>query len=71
MSPATRRRVASIITTIIMGYIFYRVLDRLFVVVLVQMPWWGFILMAVLLFLAIDYLVNRVLTSSEDAQALK
>ena len=71
MSPATRRRVASIITTIIMGYIFYRVLDRLFVVILVQVPWWGFILMAVLLFLAIDYLVNRVLTSSEDAQVLK
>ena len=64
MSPAIKRRAASIITTLIMGYILYRVLDRLFLVVLVQVPWWGFILLAVLLFLAIDFMVNRIINSN-------
>jgi hypothetical protein len=63
MSPALKRRAASLITTLIMGYIVYRVLDRLFVVIWVQVPWWGFILMIVLLFLAIDYMVNRVINN--------
>jgi hypothetical protein len=60
MSPAIRRRVASVITTVIMGYILYRILDRVFVVIWVNVPWWGLILLAVLLYLAIDYMVNRI-----------
>jgi hypothetical protein len=61
MSPAIRRRIASAITTVIMGYILYRILDRIFVVIWVNVPWWGLILLAVLLYLAIDYMVNRIL----------
>lgn len=61
MSPAIRRRIASVITTVIMGYILYRILDRIFVVIWVNVPWWGLILLAVLLYLAIDYMVNRIL----------
>lgn len=49
------------ITTVIMGYILYRILDRIFVVIWVNVPWWGLILLAVLLYLAIDYMVNRIL----------
>lgn len=60
MSPAIRRRVASVITTVIMGYILYRILDRVFVVIWVNVPWWGLILLAVLLYLAIDFMVNRI-----------
>ena len=60
MSPAIRRRVASVITTLIMGYILYRILDRVFVVIWVSVPWWGLILLAILLFLGIDYMVNRL-----------
>ena len=61
MSPAIRRRIASVITTVIMGYILYRILDRIFVVIWVNVPWWGLILLAVLLYLAIEYIVNRIL----------
>jgi hypothetical protein len=61
MSPAVRRHAASLITTLIMGYILYRVLDRLFVVIWVNVPWWGLVILGVLLFLAVEYLVNRVL----------
>lgn len=61
MSPAIRRRIASVVTTVIMGYILYRILDRIFVVIWVSVPWWGLILLAVLLYLAIDYMVNRIL----------
>jgi hypothetical protein len=61
MSPQFRRKLASIITTLIMGYILYRVIDRLFIVMWVQVPWWGLILLLVLLFFAIDYMVNRIL----------
>ena len=61
MSPAIRRRIAGVITTVIMGYILYRILDRIFVVIWVNVPWWGLILLAVLLYLAIDYMVNRIL----------
>ena len=61
MSPAIKRRVASVITTVIMGYILYRLLDRIFIVVWVNVPWWGLILLAAVLFLAIDYMVNRII----------
>ena len=56
-----RQRLASIIVALIMAYIFLRVLDRLFLVVWVQMPWWGLILAAFVLYLIIDHLVRRVI----------
>lgn len=59
MSPALRRRIASVVTTAIMAYILYRLIDRLFIVIWVQVPWWGLVLLAVLLFLAVDFMVNR------------
>ncbi|MFN8445617.1 MAG: hypothetical protein U0175_32800 [Caldilineaceae bacterium] len=59
MSPQVRSRLASIVTTLILAYIFYRVLDRLFIVIWVQVPWWGLILLAIALYLIIDHLVRR------------
>lgn len=56
-----RQRLASLVVALIMAYIFFRVLDRLFLVVWVQMPWWGLILAAVVLYLLIDHLVRRVI----------
>ena len=61
MPPALKRRVASVITTVIMAYVLYSLLNRIFVVIWVNVPWWGLIILAVLLFLAIDYMVNRIL----------
>ncbi|RIH87052.1 hypothetical protein [Calidithermus roseus] len=55
-----RRFLASLVTTLIFGFILYKVLERLFVVVWVQMPWWGLILLLVVLFLLIDYMVSRL-----------
>jgi uncharacterized membrane protein len=66
MSPALRRRVASIITTLIMGFILYKVLERMVFVVWVQVPWWGLIILGILLFLVVDYMVNRTLGVSKD-----
>jgi hypothetical protein len=66
MSPSLRRRIASLITTVIMGYILYKVLERLVFVVWVQVPWWALIPLAILLFLAIDFVVNRALGTSKD-----
>ncbi|RIH83071.1 hypothetical protein Mterra_02422 [Calidithermus terrae] len=55
-----RRFLASLVTTLIFGFILYKVLERLFVVVWVQMPWWGLILLLVVLFLLIDHMVSRL-----------
>lgn len=55
-----RRFLASLVTTLIFGFILYKVLERLFVVVWVQMPWWGLLLLLVVLFLLIDHMVSRL-----------
>jgi uncharacterized membrane protein len=55
-----RRTLASIVTTLIFGFILYKVLERLFIVIWVQMPWWGLLLLGVGLFLLIDYMVSRM-----------
>ncbi len=56
-----RQRLASIVVALIMVYILLRLLDRLFLVVWVQMPWWGLILAVLVLYLVIDHLVRRVI----------
>jgi len=56
-----RQRLASGIVAVIMAYIFLRVLDRLLLVVWVQMPWWGLILAALVLYLLLDHLVRRII----------
>ena len=61
MSVSGKQRLASVITTVILAYILYRLLDRLLIVVWVQMPWWGLLVGAVLLYLLIDHLVHRML----------
>jgi hypothetical protein len=54
-----RRRLASLVTAIIFGFILWRLLERVFVVIWVRTPWWGLIIMLVVLFLIIDYAVSR------------
>ncbi|MCB0064140.1 MAG: hypothetical protein KDE19_18585 [Caldilineaceae bacterium] len=56
-----RQRLASLVVALIMAYIFLRILDRLFVVIWVQMPWWGLLLTAFVLYLVIDHLVRKVI----------
>jgi hypothetical protein len=61
LSPVMRRRLASVVTALIMGYILFQVINRLMIVVWVTVPWWGLALMAVALFFAVDYLVSRII----------
>ena len=61
MSTTIKQRLATLITTLIFAYILFRVLDRLFIVIWVQVPWWGLIIAAVVLYLVIDHLVHRLL----------
>lgn len=61
MSATFKQRLATILTTLIFAYILYRVLDRLLVVIWVQMPWWGLLIALFVLYLLIDHLVHRLL----------
>jgi uncharacterized membrane protein len=61
MSTGIRKRIASLISAIIFGLIVLWVLDRLHIVIWVNTPWWGLLLMGLVLFLIIDYVVNRVI----------
>jgi uncharacterized membrane protein len=56
-----KQRIATAISILIFGYIFFQLLDNTRIVIWTQVPWWGLILMAIGLFLAIDYLINRLL----------
>jgi hypothetical protein len=56
-----RRRLQSIGTTLALVLTLWFILDRLHIVLLVQVPWWGFLILALALFLALDYLIAKVL----------
>jgi hypothetical protein len=59
---AMRLRSGSIAAAIALVVTLWIIVSRLHIVFWVQLPWWGFLLMAALLFLAIDYLIGRVLS---------
>lgn len=61
MSTTIKQRLATLITTVIFAYILFRVLDRLLIVIWVQVPWWGLMIAAIILYLVIDHLVHRLL----------
>lgn len=61
MSATVKQRLATLLTTLIFAYLLYRVLDRLLIVIWVQMPWWGLLLALFVLYLIIDHLVHRLL----------
>ena len=61
-----RRALASLVTTVIMGFILFKVLERTFVVIWVQMPWWGLLVLGVVLFLAIDHMISRAFGVREE-----
>jgi hypothetical protein len=55
------RRRSSLITAVALLIVLWLIWQRLHIVVLVAIPWWGFLIAAVLLFLAIDYILDRLL----------
>ncbi len=56
-----KQRIATGLSIVIFGYIFFQLLDNMRIVIWTQVPWWGLILLAIGLFLGIDYLINRLL----------
>lgn len=60
MSQRTRQKLAAILSTVVFGYLLFKLLERTFVIIWVNTPWWGALLMLVVLFLLIDYLIGRV-----------
>lgn len=60
MGQKTRQKLAAIVTTVVFGFLLFKLLERTFVIIWVNTPWWGALLMLVVLFLLIDYLIGRV-----------
>jgi divalent metal cation (Fe/Co/Zn/Cd) transporter len=60
-----RRRLASLVTALIFGFILWRILERIFIHIWVQTPWWGLLIMLVVLFLIIDYAVGKAFGTKE------
>ena len=56
-----RKRTSSLISTLVLLLVLWLIWTRLHIVFLVVMPWWGFLLMAIILFLTIDHLIHRAL----------
>jgi hypothetical protein len=55
-----RKRVGSVITAIALAITLWLIWQKLYIVVRVNVPWWGFILMGLLLFLAVDYILGKL-----------
>jgi uncharacterized membrane protein len=47
------------VTTVVFGFLLFKLLERTFVLIWVNTPWWGALLMLIVLFLLIDYLISR------------
>jgi hypothetical protein len=61
MSNSIRRRIGTLLAIIIFGFILVQIMDRMHIIVLVQTPWYVFLLGLVVLFLLIDFVINRVI----------
>ena len=56
-----RKRASSLISTAALMLVLWLIWTRLHIVFLVVIPWWGFLLIAILLFLVIDHFLHRAL----------
>jgi hypothetical protein len=56
------RNARSLVAAGVLALVLWLIWSRLHIVIWVPMPWWGLLLLAVLLFLAVDYLIARILT---------
>ncbi|HOT90062.1 MAG TPA: hypothetical protein PLJ78_01770 [Anaerolineae bacterium] len=55
-----RRRAGSLLTAIALLITLWLIWSKLRIVVFVHMPWWGFLILGVLLFLAVDYILSKL-----------
>jgi hypothetical protein len=59
-----QRRGGSLLTAIALLVTLWLIWNKLHIVVLVNIPWWGLLLIGLVVFLVIDYLLDRVLRRS-------
>jgi hypothetical protein len=55
-----KRRGISLVSAIALVIVLWLIWSRLHIVLFVQMPWWGLLLLGVALFLALDHLIARL-----------
>ncbi len=55
-----RQRARKLATALAVLITLWLLWDRLHIVIWVQMPWWGLLILAVVIFLAIDYIFDQV-----------
>lgn len=63
MASKLGRKLASVITAVVFGFVLWKLLERTFIVIWSNTPWWGLLILLVVLFLLIDYMVNRIFKS--------
>ena len=66
MGQKLRQWLAALVTTIIFAFILWKILERTFVVIWAQTPWWGLLIMLVVLYYLISYSINRLFGSSDS-----
>lgn len=55
-----KKRIGSLITALALAITLWLIWQKLHIVIHVSVPWWGFILMGLLLFLAVDYVLSKL-----------
>ncbi len=55
-----RQRARKLATALAVLITLWLLWDRLHIVIWVQMPWWGLLIVAVVIFLLIDYIFDQV-----------
>ncbi|MFN8489726.1 MAG: hypothetical protein U0350_19230 [Caldilineaceae bacterium] len=55
-----RQRARKIATALAVLIAFWLIWDKLHIVIWVQMPWWGLLILGLVIFLAIDYIFAQV-----------
>jgi hypothetical protein len=55
------RRGRTLLSLGVLALVLWLIWSRLHIVIWVPMPWWGLLLAGLLLFLALDYLLGRIL----------
>lgn len=57
-----KRRLSTFITTLIIAFILWQIWQKLHIVVFINVPWWGAILLVIALFIVLDLIVDRLLS---------
>ena len=55
-----RQRARKLVTAVAILITLWLIWDKLHIVIWVQMPWWGLLILAIVIFLAIDYIFAQI-----------